>query len=110
MTPLGILESLKRAAEVDRILNKYGFQIKKWTFSQSDGSAQACSGEVPTKEKVLGLMWNPQADDIALKVGGKADSVPLTKRNVQSRVSKVFNPLGLAFALVVRAKIAIQDL
>ena len=101
--------ALRRAAEVDGILNKYGFQIKKWTFSRDDGSAQA-SSSVSKREKVLGLMWDPQADDLALKVSGKLDMVPLTKRKVLGQISKVFDPLGLAAALVVRAKIAMQDL
>lgn len=102
-------EALQLSAEIDQLLNRHGFTIKKWVFNNVPGSGKPAS-EPTEKEKVLGLMWDVQLDEISLKFDKASDASLLTKRTVLSKINKIFDPLGLAAALLIRAKIGLQDL
>ncbi|KAK3752528.1 hypothetical protein QZH41_005140 [Actinostola sp. cb2023] len=63
-------------------------------------------GEKGTKS--LGVGWNPETDVISFDV--KAINIEkLTKRTVLSSISKLYDPLGLASAVAIKARIALQD-
>ena len=104
-------QAIQLSTEIDQILNRHGFTIKKWIFNEISESKQPAN-ESKDKEKVLGLQWDVQSDEISLKCDQMTvDSTStLTKRTVLSRINKVFDPLGLVAAVLIRAKIGLQDL
>lgn len=59
--------------------------------------------------KTLGVGWNPQTDVLSFAVRetmiGK-----FTKRAILSNISKLYNPLGLASVVTIKAKIALQNI
>lgn len=59
--------------------------------------------------KTLGVGWNPHNDMLNFAV--KEIKVErLTKRTVLSSISKLYDPLGLASAVTIKTKIALQDI
>lgn len=72
--------------------------------------------EVPT-EKVLGLWWNPESDDLTFflnpdRVGRELldGSVKPTKRQVLRTLMTIFDPLGLISFILVFVKILLQEI
>lgn len=63
-------------------------------------------------EKVLGSVWNNRKDVFTYKI--KSNELPskvsTTKRNILSRVARVFDPIGFTAAYLIRAKIGLQRL
>ena len=59
--------------------------------------------------KRLDVGWNPQRDVLSFAV--KETSIAkLTKKAVLSNISKLYNPLGLASAVTIKARIALQNI
>lgn len=77
---------------------------------------------MPRPKKILGVVWNHENDTLSYKVCLGQDmaepetqseiSKPekFTKRKIMSKVARIFDPIGFASALVVRAKIGLQKL
>ena len=63
---------------------------------------------VPTTTSVLGLNWDVKSDMLSLKSSNIFVPEIITKRNLLSLVSTVFDPLGLLCPVVIRGKILIQ--
>lgn len=67
---------------------------------------------------MLGIAWDNQQDLFTYKVketfssskDGKGDDSLLTKRKVLSRIARIFDPIGFAAPVLVRAKIGMQQL
>ena len=55
----------------------------------------------------LGMGWNPSEDQFSFSVK-EVKVKTITKRNILSNISRLYDPLGLATA-VIKAKIALQD-
>ena len=64
--------------------------------------------EVPSVTNILGLTWNPGEDTLSIKAGCWNDSPNLTKRELLSRVSSTFDPLGLISPLTIRGKMLVK--
>jgi hypothetical protein len=75
----------------------------------------------PAKEKVLGITWNAKTDQLSLKV--KTDlmktsasdpqhleDLKLTKRMLLSEVARIYDPIRLAAAFTIRARIYLHEL
>ncbi|KAJ8042506.1 hypothetical protein HOLleu_13575 [Holothuria leucospilota] len=64
------------------------------------------------EQKVLGVVWEPDRDLLLYKVSAAEiqDKDMLTKRMVLSEIAKVFDPTGLAAALLIKGKILMQKL
>ncbi len=115
-------EARQLTRDVDEVLAKGGFAVKEWISNcdleeenqpTSQQEVKSVQEKIPV-EKVLGLEWNNQSDKLKLhtKENQNASTKPrkLTKRLVLSRIARVFDPVGFAAALLVRAKIGMQDL
>ena len=59
--------------------------------------------------KTLSVSWNPNADTIYFQIKFKRTDV-YTKRTILSNISRLFDPLGLAAAVTIKAKIALQEI
>ena len=119
----------KLTNEMETILSNGNFKIKEWIYSHDKITPE--QDLLPTDmktahEKVLGVVWNPITDNFYFKVKlnltpkskkghpkqnqGTATNTSkiLTKRIILSQVNSVYDPLGLASPLTVRAKILMR--
>lgn len=106
--------------ELDELLAKGGFKLKKWTSNDPkvlEGVDPLHIGTMPTLQfdlgqptKALGVSWEPGTDKLLFQSTLVPGDVPLTKRAILSSVSKHFDPLGLTAPVVIRAKMLLQDL
>ena len=119
------MQSIK---ELDRLLDTGSFKIKQWISSteivlnellqvsskKPDEEKSVESTAVPTAVhldgekgvKTLGVGWNPQTDVLSFAVK-EPNVAKLTKRVVLTNISR---SLGLASALTIKARIALQDI
>jgi hypothetical protein len=115
-------EARQLTRDVDEVLAKGGFAVKGWISNCNLGEENQSSEKQVVKsdrekspiEKVLGLEWDYQNDKLKLHTREiqNATTKPkkLTKRLVLSRIARVFDPIGLASAFLIRAKIGMQHL
>ena len=120
----------KLSQDIEKAIVKGGFQIKEWIFS-GDASKQEETITVQkphtSTEKILGIKWSPYEDqlcfDVKIKFSPKRkmtasenneiSEIPtqqLTKRMLLSQINSLYDPLGLAGPLTVRAKILMRHL
>ena len=123
-----VTEAKQLAKDLDIILKTGGFNVKGWISNksledhmQSEKPAEMAVFRGNVAEKVLGMAWNNQADTLTFNVdsdaidhvigGGQLSSEgKLTKRVLLSQVARIYDPLGLAAAFLIRAKIGLQEL
>jgi len=126
-----VQETRKVADDLDKILMKGGFIVKNWKSNKPLTPVNEDSSEEETKvfhttssgedDSVLGTAWNSATDTISLKVRSdllklsatdhqRMEEIKLTKRMLLSNIAKIYDPIGLAAALTIRAKIGMQDL
>ena len=109
----------KQMGEVDVVLATGSFKVKNWFIStpvKHATSLDSSTRGAPPGEtvclygeesvKTLGVCWDPTTDTIGFKV--KTDERLFTKRSVLSRMSMIYDPLGLASAVTIRGRIAMQ--
>jgi len=109
---------------LDTVLAQGSFKIKEW-FCSSHSAEEEMSGSNPIKRppvteinldgergqiKTLGVGWNHQTDTIHFTVKNLQVSGRFTKRTVLSKISQIYDPLGLASAVTIKARVALQDI
>ena len=109
--------------DLDQVLETGGFKVKGWISNENlhdednnceSSDMKVLQGECP--DKILGVGWNNKTDSLSFKI--KADvlkttsgqEVKLTKRKVLSCIARVYDPIGIAAAFIIRAKIGMQRL
>ncbi|XP_071642983.1 uncharacterized protein [Temnothorax longispinosus] len=95
-----------------------GFPLAKWhathqdvltaVQAEKDQGSQITFDECVTK--ILGLRWLPQEDSFAFSTRISSHTDHLTKRLVLSEVAQIFDPLGFASPVVIKAKMLLQEL
>jgi hypothetical protein len=60
-------------------------------------------------DNVLGLVWNTKTDALGFQVDN-LDNIEYTRVGITSKVASVFDPLGTAVPLIVKAKIRLRAL
>ncbi|XP_059062082.1 uncharacterized protein LOC131854916 [Achroia grisella] len=106
--------------EISRILMTGCFPLRKWIFNyKEDSSSTPSHNSHASKElslgdnvhqKTLGLGWCNQSDTFNFRTEFKIDYEILTKRVILSKVSKIFDPLGMLSPFIIIAKILLQRL
>ncbi|XP_049866070.1 uncharacterized protein LOC126366823 [Pectinophora gossypiella] len=115
---------IETALLVRNIHREGHFELRKWN-SNSKRILQAVKGEQHTEtvsigpslnmEKVLGLVWRPESDNLEFNPHlARVPPVLLenkspTKREALKIVMSLFDPLGLASPVTVRAKLVLQE-
>lgn len=100
--------------KTSHILSEYGYPLRKWTFN-CDETVEAQSKDLAigehTQTKTLGLGWHNKRDEFhyTTKLNSVNTSL-LTKRNMLSVVSQIYDPLGFLSPVVIVAKILLQKL
>ena len=121
------VKTVKQAQELtkdlDKVLETGGFQVKGWIsnedlndgdFAKEDNTLKILEEEGP--EKVLGVTWNSKTDNLTFTIGAgvlekiSAEETKLTKRSALSYIARIYEPIGIAASLVIRAKIGMQRL
>ena len=119
------MHAVMRMAVLDRILATGSFKIKKWfcsntlkkrtthqettDYDKDLGQIDQVSLDSDDSVKTLGVCWNPGTDTITFRVKDRQEET-LTKRRVLSRIAMLYDPLGLAAVVTIRARIAMQNL
>ncbi len=111
--------AVKKIKDLDAILATGSFRIKEWYSSsqavleelnpadpESSGKSEKSLGQ---DIKTLGIRWDPVADTFHLCTKD-IEMKGFTKRNVLARMSMLYDPLGLAAAVTIRARIALQQI
>lgn len=99
------------------LFSRGGFTLRKWSSNNPDLLKQFPDDHLENPKsfdddsatiKILGLQWNPKSDSFCYRITS-FDS-PVTKRNLLSYISKMFDPMGFLAPVVLWAKIFIQKL
>ena len=87
-----------------------GFNLRKFRSNDGDLLREFSDSQVQQIHKVLGVSWDLNSDEL-LPLVDVEDIVPkkLTKREVLSCVSKIYDPCGLVSPVVTPLKIIVQD-
>ena len=100
------------------MLEKGGFKVKEWESNKALNNGDQQNGEVnvpngSVEDKVLGIVWNTTEESFKFKVKTEAisslDPTKLTKKSILSQVGRIFDPVELASAFLIRAKIGLQQ-
>ena len=118
-----VQEASKLTKDLDHVLESGGFNVKGWVSNEDldDNNVQRecekmkiLQGE--SSDKILGVAWNNQTDRLTFKI--KADmlkttsgqEIKLTKRTILSCIAQIYDPVGIAAAFIIKAKIGMQRL
>ncbi|XP_066261278.1 uncharacterized protein [Euwallacea similis] len=116
------IEAFQIYRELDDILSQANFKLRKWSSNSSivlNSILQANSNEnhdnliLPHEDKhlkTLGISWDPKQDTLKYSVNIKYEPSHVTKRTILSKISQIFDPLGLIGPALTRAKLIIQAL
>ena len=127
-TPKKAVDTLK---ELDRVLDTGSFKIRERLSSSKDAlkeltheSVMESRREIPNVKsnsdspvnldgekgvKTLGVRWDPQADVFSFAVK-ETEIRKYTKRSILSNICRLYDPVGLASAVTIKAKIALQNI
>ncbi|XP_058827744.1 uncharacterized protein LOC131687664 [Topomyia yanbarensis] len=113
-------ELMSMKQHIEQALLRHGFPLRKW--AANDMCALAGIPEQDLKPliqvgdqeviKTLGVAWNPNKDVfqfISVNATSKALKA-LTKRQMVSKILRLYDPLGLVQPVIVTAKILMQEL
>jgi hypothetical protein len=117
-------EAIKLQQELSSLLQTAGFTLRKWPSNHStfldtiprelQETQQTFSLENEEGLTTLGLLWNPQNDQLQVKSNftqeQSTDSTASTKRKLLATTASIFDPLGLLSPAVIAYKIFLQKL
>ena len=113
-----VASALALQQELIGLLMLGGFELRKWASNSEEilSAVPSTDRQMPLsfdKEephflKVLGLQWQPFSDTFSYQF--QQDEKPCTKRNILSKIGKIFDPLGFLSPVILSAKILMQKL
>ncbi|XP_057366955.1 uncharacterized protein LOC130687814 [Daphnia carinata] len=115
-----VQEAVQEASAVRKMLADADLNLQRWVSNSPDFlqqmtvSTRLSSSNIHQlgsncEEKVLGVFWDVHSDTLGFKVA-EAPDVKFTKMELASRVAGVFDPLGTASPIIVKAKIRLRML
>ncbi|XP_062538341.1 uncharacterized protein LOC134206628 [Armigeres subalbatus] len=117
-----VSEAIEAQRQLKQLLARGGFPIHKWCSNSLEFLQQVPPEERETQVskteyeanktiKVLGLLWDPDADTLLLANQIEYTSIaPITKRVMYAEIAKFYDPLGLFSPAIVLAKLHAQNL
>ena len=97
------IKLLKKRAEIDDLLGKFGFKIKLW-YSNDDKL-----GNNIASKSVLGCKWNIGNDTLAPNTPDCKINT-FSKRAVLSKIAEIWDPLGLCVGVMISARLVFQSI
>ncbi|XP_037049650.1 uncharacterized protein LOC119083940 [Bradysia coprophila] len=101
-------------------MDRCGFRLRKWLSNSQDVlesipvEDRADSSDLveimEESVKTLGVFWNPKSDCFEFKISSFSSSEQLTKRQLLSEISKLFDPIGWLSPVTIVAKTFMQSL
>ena len=96
-------------------MSKVKFNLRSWVSNSAQLSSlthQEHTADSTVPANVLGIHWHTDTDKLSLvpKTTTLYPNNLITKREILQDSSKVFDPLGLAVSVTIRAKLLIQTL
>ncbi|XP_041451580.1 uncharacterized protein LOC121405058 [Drosophila obscura] len=116
-----IKELIALKDELIFLLSRAQFELRKWSSNcwpllQSlpkdicEYPLEGLEEESPAQYvKVLGIRWDPAADNLSFKLTILDATAALTKRILLSELAKIYDPLGLLAPTTVFLKVLFQD-
>ncbi|XP_057380669.1 uncharacterized protein LOC130703066 [Daphnia carinata] len=115
-----VQEAVQEASAVRKMLADADLNLQRWVSNSPDflqqmtvstGLSSSNIHQLGSncEEKVLGVFWDVHSDTLGFKVA-EAPDVKFTKMELASRVAGVFDPLGTASPIIVKAKIRLRML
>ena len=89
--------------------NNESYQQEPESFGSHAPAAPMVNLDGEEESKTLGVTWNPKEDVIGF-ASREVKVESFTKRSVLSNISKLYEPLGLASAVAIKARIALQNI
>ncbi|XP_017480228.1 PREDICTED: uncharacterized protein LOC108369602 [Rhagoletis zephyria] len=109
-------EALQLGADVASVLEGGHFRLRKWRLNIIDVVSTLSGASDPVhldlhlaETTILGLHWDPSADDLFYRVG-LAGSKSITKRQALSDAAKLYDPTGMLAPVLLPAKLFTQKL
>ena len=115
-------DAIRLFKEIRGILQKGGFQLRKWRSSstevlsqipkdlqESDPVKQSTAINPATQSKALGLLWDSSLDVMSPAIYSNSASSP-TKRGLTSAIFKTYDVLGWISPTILQMKFLIQGL
>ena len=115
-------DAIRLFGEIREILQKGGFQLRKWRSSstevlsqipkdlqESDPVKQSTAINPATQSKALGLLWDSSFDVMSPAIYSNSASSP-TKRGLTSAIFKTYDVLGWIAPTILQMKLLIQEL
>ncbi|XP_062542425.1 uncharacterized protein LOC134210390 [Armigeres subalbatus] len=113
-------EATRLRIELSELLEKGGFELRKWTSNSLDVLHGLNADQIGTQSalqfgpneavKTLGISWEPEYDLLCFDSQIEPLNGPWTKRLILSTIAKLFDPMGIISPVVVSAKILMQQL
>nr|CAH7750761.1 unnamed protein product [Callosobruchus chinensis] len=120
LTGCDTVEDLKQMSKlIHKILNQGCFKLRKFHPNNSevldwivgnDGLSKIVNFNESDTAKTLGLMWCPSSDKLIYSVKPFSENSHVTKREILSGSSKIFDPLCLISPCIIQVKILLQGL
>lgn len=114
------LELVQLQHEISTILNSAGLELRKWLSNKPELMKQFYFNQdldvnivqlgENEQNKTLGVFWDANLDTIQYSITQCNLQGNVTKRNILSIASQIFDPLGLLGPVIVIAKILLQQL
>lgn len=111
-------EVINTSKGVIAALESAKFNLRKWQSNSRDilesiskirGDSERALNLNHSMSKTLGLFWFIESDHLFYSISSDLN-IKITKRNILSLISQVFDPLGLVGPCIVEAKIIFQKL
>jgi len=108
-------QAIQYLEEARSLMSSAGFNLRGWASNCKSLNRKAQKVGIANGShlaNILGLQWNITTDHLSLmpKVNITMDQPMITKREVLKDTSKLFDPLGMASPVTVRAKLFMQML
>lgn len=111
--------ALKLKDNINDILNKGGFHLRKWSSNSSEFLSSIPADQISSGThsldlqdncsiKILGLIWEPKNDSFQFNV--ETIDRSCTKRNILSELARIFDPLGFLAPITFLCKYLIQKM
>ncbi|KAH9637943.1 hypothetical protein HF086_017176 [Spodoptera exigua] len=118
---LGGTNTINQARELQHqlieMLKGAGMNLRKWSSNDPELLKDLSSDQLNSpfdfkcseSKKTLGLRWNPSTDTFSFQNPVQCRNQCVTKRQLLSEISKLFDPLGWLSPLSIRAKLLFQN-
>ena len=101
-------ELVKRKQTLQKMFEDGGFCLRKWYSNSSEVCSQINPEASNEQRKVLGVIWQPESDVLHIDLHIEDLKRPVTKRVLLSCLASIYDPLGLAGPVVLKARAIFQ--